>query len=99
MRRIIIESLQRGTYFSTSHWDKLKNTKYISKHIDGRSITLQADELEIKYTKHQNKILKEVLNRHIDSEEQELTSPQSSTDDEAFRHFKISLPKHNDELV
>jgi hypothetical protein len=55
-----------GLGSSKSAWKHLKNTSCTTTQ-DKESIVLQDGKLEIKYTKKvANKIVKEVLHRHID---------------------------------
>ncbi len=88
----IIRSLTKafstlGVSPSKSNWKHLKNTSYTPQK-DEESVFLQDGELEIKYTKKfPNKILKEVLNRHIDPVIDELTHPHSQMDEKAFDYF------------
>jgi hypothetical protein len=80
---------------SKSAWKHLKNTSY-TPHKDKESIFLQDGELEIKYTKKAaNKIVKEVLHRHIDPVIEELTYPHSQIDEQAFDYF-IKKDMRND---
>ena len=82
MKRII-NHIEKGFSSSKSAWNHLKNISY-TPHKEEKSIVLQDGELEIKYTKNANKVVKEVLHRHIDSVKQELTYPHSQIDEEAF---------------
>lgn len=93
---MMINGLKKGLSsfrsYSTQHqsindcWSNLKKANY-GKSIDEKSIVLQDGELEIKYTKDVNKVVKEVLHRHIDNAKQELTYPQSQIDEKAFNYF------------
>jgi len=85
MKRII-NHIEKGFSSSKSAWNHLKNISY-TPHKEEKSIVLQDGELEIKYTKNANKVVKEVLHRHIDSVKQELTYPHSQIDEEAFNYF------------
>jgi hypothetical protein len=72
---------------SKSAWKHLKNISYTPLK-DNKSIFLQDGELEIKYTKKAaNKIIKEVLHRHIDPVIEELTYPDSQITEQAFEYF------------
>lgn len=47
---------------------------------------LQHGDIEIKYTKCDDKIFKQILSRHIDDEETELIHPQTSSDYKSLRY-------------
>jgi hypothetical protein len=65
MKRII-NYIEKGFSSSKSAWDHLKNISY-TPHKEEEGIVLQDGELEIKYTKNANKVVKEVMHRFIDT--------------------------------
>jgi hypothetical protein len=82
----IIKHISKSFKYSKSPWNNLKNTSY-EPNKDNKSIVLQDGELDIKYTKNSNIVIKEVLSRHVDNIKQELTYPLSQKDEEAFDFF------------
>lgn len=86
MKRTIMKNL----FGNSNNWIKLKNKNY-GPNIDTNkknSIVVQDGEISIKYTKDENKIIKEVLHRFIDTDEQILTCPQTDMDKKAFNYFE-----------
>ena len=84
MKRILY-NLEKNYSTFKSGWSQLKKTRYVPNKEE--SIVLQDDELEFKYTKQNNKIIKQLLDRRIESEAEELDYPKSETDEKAFDYF------------
>jgi len=92
----ILKSTNRMNFFKFKSYNqgKLLKTKKLkleqipySSSGSEESIVLQDDELEFKYTKQNNKIIKQLLDRRIESETEELDYPNSETDEKAFDYF------------
>jgi hypothetical protein len=84
MKRILY-NLEKNYSTLKSGWSQLKKTRYVPNKEE--SIVLQDEELEFEYTKQNNKIIKQLLDRRIESNAEELDYPKSETDEKAFDHF------------
>jgi hypothetical protein len=84
MKRIVY-NLEKKYYTLKSGWNKLKKNRYAPDK--EKSIVLQDKELEFKYIKQDNKIIKQLLDRRFDSEKEELDYPKSEIDEKAFNYF------------
>lgn len=85
MKRILYNLEKNYSTLKKSGWSQLKKTSYVPNQEE--SIVLQDDELEFKYTKQNNKIIKQLLDRRIESDAEELDYPKSETDEKAFDYF------------
>jgi len=63
MKRIVY-NLEKNYSTLKSSWNKLKKTSYAPDK--EKSIVLQDEELEFKYIKQDNKIIKQLLDRRLD---------------------------------
>lgn len=84
MKRIIY-NLPKNYSTLPSGWSQLKKTSYTPDK--EKSIVFKDEELEFKYTKQGNKVIKQLLDRRLDSEKEELYYPQSEVDEKAFNYF------------
>jgi len=84
MKRIIY-NLPKNYSTLPSSWSQLKKTSYTPDK--EKSIVLRDEELEFKYTKQGNKVVKQLLDRRLDSEKEELYYPHSEIDEKAFNYF------------
>jgi hypothetical protein len=81
----LVYNLEKNYSTLKSSWNKLKKTSYAPDK--EKSIVLQDEELEFKYIKQDNKIIKQLLDRRLDSEKEELYYPKSEIDEKAFNYF------------
>ena len=73
-----------STIIKSSNWDYLKKTTFSPNKT---SIVLNDQDKEFRYTKKDNKITKQLLDRHIETEPEYLSDFSSSIDQKAFKYF------------
>ncbi len=95
MKKIIC-NLSKNYSTLPSGWRQLKKTSYTPDK--EKSIVLQDEELEFKYTKQGNKVIKQIIDRRLDSEKEGLDYPQSEIDEKAFNHF-IEQDQNRDVVI
>jgi hypothetical protein len=73
-----------STIINNSNWDYLKKATFAPKKT---SIVLNDKDKEFRYTKKDNKITKQLLDRHIETETEYLSDFSSPIDQKAFKYF------------
>jgi hypothetical protein len=82
-----IFNLAKNYSSSKFGWNKLKNTRYTPNKNEEKSIVFQDGEFEFKYTRQDNKIIKQLSDRRLEGEKEELNYPKSEIDEKAFDYF------------
>jgi len=73
-----------STIIKNSNWDYLKKATFAPNKT---SIVLNDKDEEFRYTKKDNKITKQLLDRHIETETEYLSDFSSPIDQKAFKYF------------